>query len=80
MKDKTHSMNMDTGGDGAVNGYTKLPTTDLKSRRDRKDRQMKWANLEDNEGLQCYEGMDGADEDYDFPGGFLPRNNYEDRY
>lgn len=77
MKDKTHSMNMEAGGTGAVNGYEKIPNSEMKSRRDRKDRQMKWANLEDNMGLEQYEGMKGADEDY--YGGFLPRNNYEDR-
>lgn len=76
MKDRTHSMNAPHGGEGSVNGYTdpgKPQTT-----RARKDRQMKWANLEDNEGLREYEGMEGADED--FTDGFLPRNNYEDRY
>ncbi len=78
MKDKTHSMNMEHGGSGAVNGYEKVSTADLASTADRKARQMKWANLEDNEALACFENTEERDEDFD--GGFLPRNNYEDRY
>ena len=78
MKDKTHSMNMAHGGSGAVNGYEKLSTADLMTERQRKTRQLEWANLEDNKALMDYENVTNADSD--FYGGFLPRNNYEDRY
>lgn len=78
MKDKTHSMNMEASGSGAVKGYEKIPDSEIKTTRDRKDRQLKWANLEDNPALLQYENYAAGDEDFD--GGFLPRNNYEDRY
>ena len=78
MKDKTHSMNMDSGGDGAVNGYERVSTKDLASWRDRKNRQLRWANLEDNVAMENFENTANDDEDMDF--GFLPRNNYEDRF
>lgn len=77
MKDKTHSMNMDAGGDGAVNGYSKIPDSEVSNQRERKMRQLKWANLEDNEALLRFENV--WDDDQDMDGGFLPRNNYEDR-
>jgi len=77
MKDKTHSMNMDSGGDGAVNGFTKIPNGEVRNERERKDRQLRWANLEDNEALMRFENK--WDDDEDMYGGFLPRNNYEDR-
>ena len=78
MKDKTHSMNMDTGGAGAVSGFERLPDSEIATTRDRKERQMKWANLEDNKALAQFENCEYSDEDFD--GGFIPRNNYEDRY
>lgn len=77
MKDKTHSMNMEQGGPGAVKGYEKLPNSEVRTERERKTRQLKWANLEDNKALMDYENITNSDED--FCGGFLPRNNYEDR-
>lgn len=78
MKDKTHSMNRDAVGSGSQAGYEKIPNSEVKSSRDRKMRQLGWANLEDNDALLKYENMYDADEDT--VGGFLPRNNYEDRY
>ncbi len=78
MKDKTNSMNRGSSvGGGAEKGYEKIPSSEVMTTRDRKMRQLGWANLEDNVALMQYENMDGADED--FYGGFLPRNNYEDR-
>jgi len=82
MKDKTHSMNMGFGGDGAVKGFEKIPNSEMATRRDRKDRQLEWANLEDNKALMDYENYTNADTDWltvDGNSGFLPRNNYEDR-
>lgn len=64
-------------GDGAENGFERIPNSEVKTARDRKMRQLRWANLEDNDALMKYENMYGADED--FYGGFMPRNNYEDR-
>lgn len=78
MKDKTHSMNRGFSAGEAEQGFEKIPNSEMSTRRDRKMRQLGWANLEDNEALMCYENMEGADEDYPF-NGFLPRNNYEDR-
>lgn len=77
MKDKTHAMNMGLSSEDAERGYGDAGTP--VSSRERKLRQMKWANLEDNPGLKQYEGMNEADEDKHQGGGFLPRNNYEDR-
>ena len=78
MKDKTDSMNSGNGGAGSINGYEKIPNSEMATRRDRKDRQLKWANLEDNKALMDYENYTNADDDW-LMGGFLPRNNYEDR-
>jgi hypothetical protein len=78
MKDKTDAMNRGFGG-APEKGYEKEPTGDLAGWRDRKKRQLKWANLDDNEAMNFVENMEKADEDYDI-GGFLPRNNYEDRF
>ena len=77
MKDKTHSMNRDHGGSGTGNGYEKIPNSEVRNESERKMRQLKWANLEDNEALLKYENKWNDDED--MYGGFLPRNNYEDR-
>ena len=78
MKDKTQSMNSGISGAGAEKGYEKIPNSEMATRRDRKDRQLKWANLEDNKALMDYENYTNADNDW-LNGGFLPRNNYEDR-
>lgn len=78
MKDKTDSMNRDAIGPGSQFGYEKQPDSEIQSFRDRKNRQLKWANLEDNEALLRYENVLNADED--FEAGFLPRNNFEDRF
>ncbi len=77
MKDKTHSMNMDDSGGGFVRGYEKIAPGEVRNERERKDRQLRWANLEDNEALLRFENK--WDDDEDMYGGFLPRNNYEDR-
>lgn len=77
MKDKTDAMNR--GFDGAPEkGYEKLSDSATASTRDRKKRQLKWANLDDNEAMKCFENTEDMDEDMDV--GFLPRNNYEDRF
>ena len=79
MRDKSASMNRGFSvGAGAEKGYEKIPDSEIATTRDRKERQLKWANLEDNEALLKYENVMDMDEDFD--GGFIPRNNYEDRY
>ena len=79
MKDKTNSMNSGGSvGAGAEKGYVRIPNSEMASRRDRKERQLKWANLDDNKALLDYENFSGADDDH-IGDGFLPRNNYEDR-
>ena len=81
MKDKTHSMNSGyNAGSGAEKGYKKLPDGEIATTWDRKKRQLDWANLEDNNALLNYENVRERDEDTHQGGGFLPRNNYEDRY
>lgn len=78
MKDKTHEMNRGYSKDMAEAGCEILPNSEIASARDRKNRQLKWANLDDNEAMTFVENTREADEDHDI-GGFLPRNNYEDR-
>ena len=46
MKDKTHAMNRGFSG-ASEKGYEKLPDGEMASTRDRKKRQLKWANLDD---------------------------------
>lgn len=76
MKDKTHSMNMAHGGEGAQKGYmdagTPEPTTAGHKRR------MAQGNLSGNDALTQFENPmgDGGGTDV---GGFLKRNNYSDR-
>ena len=78
MKDRTNSMNRGfSAGAGSEKGFEKLPDSEIASTRDRKNRQLRWANLDDNEAMQCFENTYDMDQDMD--GGFLPRNNYEDR-
>ncbi len=76
MKDKTHDMNRGYSASEAEAGCEIIPNSEVKTTRDRKMRQLKWANLEDNEALLKYENF--TDEE-DMPFGFVPRNNYEDR-
>lgn len=79
MKDKTHSMNRGQSvGSGAEMGFEKIPNSEVKTTWDRKRRQLGWANLEDDTALMKYENVEDRDED--MYGGFLPRNNYEDRF
>lgn len=77
MKDKTHAMNRGVSAEDAERGFEKLSDSEIQTSRDRKNRQLNWANLEDNVAMKYFENMDGADEDFDV--GFMPRNNYEDR-
>lgn len=79
MKDKTDSMNRGFGvGAGAEKGYEKLPDSEIQNSRERKNRQLKWANLDDNTAMEVFENTYEMDQDME-QGGFLPRNNYEDR-
>lgn len=77
MKDKTHAMNRGHGG--ADKGYETIPDAEVPRRRQYKREQMRDAHLLGNEGLQEYENADGSDEGTE-RGGFLPRNNYSDRF
>ena len=79
MKDKTHSMNMDSGGDGVVNGFTDagMPST----RREQKMKQLKAAGLYDElQRDDINESAEMANSGNKQPGGFLPRNNFDDRF
>lgn len=78
MKDKTHAMNR--GFDGAPeSGFEKISDSEVPRRRKYKTEQLKDAHLLGNQALTDYENPHGSDEGTD-NGGFLPRNNYSDRY
>lgn len=77
MKDKTHAMNRGHGG--ADKGYETIPDSEVPTRKKYKDRQMRCAGLLDDTALSEYENRDG-DEGAEDLGGFLPRNNYSERY
>lgn len=62
---------------GAMNGYTDAGTPSM--RREKKREQMRDAHLLGNDALQEYENPNGSLEGTDI-GGFLPRNNYGDRF
>lgn len=79
MKDRTHSMNMDFGGDGAVNGYTDAgkPST----RREQKMKQLRTAGLDEVLRDECVnEAAEMENAGNKQPGGFLPRQNFDDRF
>lgn len=79
MKDKTHSMNMETGGDGAVSGFSDAgrPST----RRQQKMKQLDSAGLTDILSEECVnEAGEMSNSGKTQPGGFLPRNNFDDRF
>lgn len=79
MKDKTHSMNMGHSEAGAVNGFERLPAGEMASSADRKNRQLKWAGLDQNEALAFQEDMDDKSGNTQ-EGGFLRRHNIHDRF
>ena len=64
---------------GASKGYDKLPDSEVPKRRTYKRDQMQDAHLLGNDALQEYENPDGSLEGTGI-GGFLPRNNYGDRF
>ena len=84
MKDKTSLMNMRNQGyspigEGAERGYEKISASEVPTRRQYKKDQLEGAALWGNEALTKAENPHG-DEDSSNIGGFLPRNNYSDRY
>lgn len=80
MRDKTNSMNREAVGEGSVSGYEKLSTADVATWRDRKNRQEKWSGLYGNEAMNFCEGTEQLEELNPEAGGFLQRNNYQDRF
>lgn len=78
MKDKTHDMNRGYSTSEAEAGCEILPNSDMATSHDRKMRAFKWANLAGNEAMMEYENFDAASDD--LGAGFIPRNNYEDRF
>jgi hypothetical protein len=78
MKDKTDAMNRGHGN-APEKGYESIPDSEVPKRRVYKNDQLKGAGLLDNKALQYQEDMNdeyGNDE----IGGFLPRNNFHDRF
>ena len=78
MKNKTDSMNMGLSSEDAARGYGDAGVP--MSRKQYKNRQLNVAGLLSDEALMEYENRDGADMNDAAPRGFLPRNNYDDRY
>ena len=76
MRDKTHSMNMAHGGEGAVKGYTDAGTPEATTAGHK--RRMAQGDLSGNAALSQYENPNGDGGGTDV-GGFLKRNNYSDR-
>ncbi len=76
MRDKTHSMNAEQGGEGAQKGYT-YPGSPEPTNAGHK-RRMKQGGLADDEALACYENNDGDEGGFSV-GGFLKRANWSDR-
>jgi hypothetical protein len=78
MKDKTHAMNQDRGEDV-------IPNSEIVTRRQYRKRKNMEAGLDGptaplNSSLQIEDvNEENADDDGGI-GGFLPRNNYEDRF
>jgi hypothetical protein len=80
MKDKTNMMNRDAPvGTGAEKGYEKISNSQVPTRRAYKRDQLEDAALWGNPAIQDFENPHG-DEDSSDIGGFLPRNNYSDRF
>lgn len=79
MKDKTQSMNRGGFGAGTEQGFGCIPNSEVPTRRAYKKDQMEGAALYGNEALTKAENPHG-DEDSSGIGGFLPRNNYSDRF
>lgn len=78
MKDKTHSMNRGFSG-APEKGFERLPDSEVPQRRKYKAEQLKDGNMYDDKALMDYENCDGDEPGTDV-GGFLPRNNYSDRF
>ena len=84
MKDKTSLMNMNNTGDaptgvGAEMGFQRIPASEVPGRRAYKKDQLQGAALLGNEALMRAENPQGDDDSSNI-GGFLPRNNYSDRF
>lgn len=77
MKNKTDAMNSGLSSEDALNGFGNAGKP--VSRKAYKTDQMKGAALYGNEALTKAENPMGDDEKSHI-GGFLPRNNYSDRY
>lgn len=77
MKDKTHAMNRGLSAEDAECGYSDAGKPAL--RRAYKNNQLKDASLLGNKNLMDFESA-GDDKPDTEMGGFLPRNNYTDRY
>ena len=82
MKDKTHDMNRGYSADEADAGFDTLNAKgEILSERGRKNRQLKWADLDGNQAMRDVENMASIPSEEKVPeGGFLPRNNMQDRY
>lgn len=78
MKDKTHTMNMGYSAQEAADGFERLADGSVPQRRKYKREQLKDAGLLNDKALSEFENQDG-DEGASSPG-FLPRNNYSDRF
>jgi len=78
VKDKTHAMNQDRGVDV-------IPNSEVVTRKQYRKRKDKEAGFDGptaarNSSLQIEDVTEENADDDGGIGGFLPRNNYEDRY
>lgn len=77
MKDKTHAMNRGHGG--ADKGFESIPDSEVPQRKAYKNNQLRTGGMLNNKALQYQEDMNDPNGVDDW-GGFLPRNNFHERY
>lgn len=78
MKDKTHDMNRGYSALDAERGFGDAGTPERTNAPHK--RRMQQGGLAEDEAIQCYENVDGDDGGKVQPGGFLRRNNYDERF
>lgn len=78
MKDKTHAMNRGISADDAAQGFESAGKPERTNAAHK--RRMQQGGLAEDEALQCYENVDDDDGGPMQSGGFLRRNNYDERF
>lgn len=78
MKDKTHDMNRGFSAEDAERGFQDAGKPEPANAQHR--RRMQQGGLANDKALSEYENVDGDDGGKVQPGGFLRRNNYDERF